>query len=92
MKLLPAQERTAFIYPFMGEVGRGGLLIARHSSVPPVLGRVLVAHPSCNQIKTGDVVVYRPHRFTVGSSSVGDINVIHESSIEGIIAGYDQGI
>jgi hypothetical protein len=84
--IVPVQPRTAFIYPYLGDgFTQSGIFVQFNEKLPPVLGVVLAVSEDCQDIKPKDHIIFRPYAFDICSSTQGEIAVIAEAAVAGIL-------
>lgn len=82
----PFAYRTLYLVPFQagGKTG-SGIEIFHHEKLPPVYGRVTLAHPTCRNVRSGDWIVYLPNRPARIKTLLGPLYCLSELDVLGIV-------
>lgn len=89
----PVHKRSFFVSPFLGSgFQQHGLYIAYDERLYPVLGRVLAVHPTCEDVREGDVVHFaRPNAYTwIHLQDGRSFAWMDERAIDAILEGFDE--
>jgi D-serine deaminase-like pyridoxal phosphate-dependent protein len=86
LSFVPFGYRTLFLVPFRAEgVTDSGISIAHHEKLHVIYGRVTATHSTCRNARVGDWAVFLPNRPTRVPTARGNIYVLDERQILGIV-------
>ena len=91
MTLKPFGDRVLFLEPF-GAGGRkaSGVFVVHDRRLPSVYGKVTAVHPSCEQVRVGDWIIFAPKRPVKLTYPAGTIYALDEREVLGIVDAGDH--